>query len=52
MPFLGVFWGYIQAIVSCIAWIGIKKWDDAGVIQNPTTELLRGGAGTIVFLFA
>lgn len=52
MPILGYFWGYLQAIISCIAFLLIKKWDDAGIIKNPFVELLRGGIGTIIFFVA
>ena len=48
---LGAFWGIIQGIVGAICFTILKYLDDKNVLKNPWQELLRGGLGTIIFVF-
>lgn len=48
---LGWIVALVQTIVSAVAFVVIKFYDDEGVIHNPRVELLRGFLGTICYVF-
>jgi len=51
MSLVGPIYGLIQAIVGGLSFYVLMLLDDAEIVKNPYQELLRGGLGTILFLF-